>query len=222
MDALQFDWFYYSAEWVPALFILLFVILLEQTPLNFNKRILDKICKDASKDSCIAILRQKALLEFGMLSLVMAMAREAVVGHMFMIGFGVIGIIVFALVAYLWLTIIIGRQFGWVTRPASSAVYVFLLVAMSTTISSYGQEIETGVITFTMYLSLNPPFFFFGLAMSMFVLIFYLQMRKGARDASLRLPKESTEAEDSNEIKGRDAAVQTTKSATSTSDPMKP
>ena len=127
-------------------------------------------------------MKQKTLLEFGALSFILAATREAALDHPYMSGLAIMSGIVFGIVGYGWLTIHLARQFRWVTLPLWSFSYVSSLVAMTLTISIFGNELE-GQATIMGDLLANAPLLFFLLIASVaLIVVSLLQMRKARRE----------------------------------------
>ena len=180
------QWFYYSAEFIPALFIILFSIIFELHPIRLTDRILGKICK-AQSQSCPVILKQKALFEYGAVSLVLAIGREAIQNHGYMSFFGFLVLVIFLAVGYFWLTVHRTRSFTWVGNPFHCFVYVIILVGMSLTISTFGAEIEGQASVIAELFYHSPLLFFVIIALAMFSIVLYLQLKK-ARIRMLKSP----------------------------------
>ena len=174
------QWFYYSAEFIPALFIILFSIIFELQPIKLTDRILGKICR-AQPQSCPVILKQKALFEYGAVSLVLAIGREAIQSHGYMAFFGFLVLVIFLTIGYFWLTVHRARSFAWVENPVHCFVYVMILVSISLTISTFGSEIEGQATMLAQLIHQSPLPFFIIIAFVMFCVLLYLQLRKARK-----------------------------------------
>ena len=197
--SIQSQWLLYSAEWIPALFIILFAIILGEIP-GTTRLILKKVCGSplGEYERCVDILKQKTLLEFGALSFILAATREAAMDHPYMAGLAIMSGIVFGIVGYGWLTIHLARQFRWVTLPLWSFSYVTSLVAMTLTISIFGNELEGQATRVGVSLANAPLVCFLLLAAAALVVVSWLQMRKARRE----LPVPNVDEE---KLPGKDA-----------------
>jgi len=167
---------YFSAEWVPAFFIVVFSIALEGSPFMLTRRLLQAVCA-SNPEICVDLIKQKTLLEFGVLSILLATIREAVLGHTYTAIFAAVFLICFLCCGYLWLTLHLIRRFTWVRSVYSCLAYMAMLIATTLTIRAFGQAFEEPQQVSISLLSM-PLAFLIIVAALVSISIFFLQKRK--------------------------------------------